>query len=216
MADVANVSASSGKPGRGIGDGAPGRWHEVPDEGLFQRLADGEAEAVGLLYDRYGGLTYSFARSVCADDRCAEDAVREAFVTLWRDPQRFDPGRGDLVGWLLVTVHREALDLLRLRGTARRRALFAAGERDGWSLPACPDGGSGGRQVSDALARLPTEQRRALVLAFYGGFTQPEIAVLTGASTRAIGSLLYGAMRRLRRMLLPLRWAAADFVGHPR
>ena len=46
MADVANVSASSGKPGRGIGDGASGRWHEVPDEGLFQRLADGEADLV--------------------------------------------------------------------------------------------------------------------------------------------------------------------------
>jgi RNA polymerase sigma-70 factor (ECF subfamily) len=221
VADVANVSASSGKPGRRTGDRASGHPTQAPDQGLVQRLVDGEAEAVGLLYDRYRRLAYSFARHICGDDRGAEDAVREAFVTFWRDPRRFDPHRNDLPGWLLLTIHREAVAVLRRQSNERRRATYAAGEREGWSAPPGRDPGSGpadarqGRRVGEAFGRLPEEQRRALALAFYGGFTQPEIAVLTGASTDAVGSLLLGAMRRLRR-LLPPRWVASDLVGQAR
>ncbi|MBO0876737.1 MAG: RNA polymerase sigma factor [Pseudonocardia sp.] len=210
MADVANVSASSGHP------------TQAADHGLVQRLADGDAHAVGPLYDRYRRLTYSFAKHICGDDRGAEDAVREAFVTLWRDPRRFDPHRDDLLGWLLVAVHREAVGMLRRQSNERRRAVYVTGEREGWSaLPgwdtgAGPAGTPGGHRVGEVFGRLPEEQRRALVLAFYGGFTQPEIAVLTGASVRAVGSSMLGAMRRLRRLLLPPRWAAADFVGQAR
>jgi RNA polymerase sigma-70 factor, ECF subfamily len=219
VSDVANVSASSGKPGRRSEDGVSDYPSAAPDHGLMQRLADGEAQAVGLLYDRYRRLTYTFARYICGDDRGAEDAVREAFLTLWRTPRRFDPHRDDLLGWLLVTVHREAVAVLRRRATERRRAICVLGEREGWSAPPGWDTGGGPadarrvRKVGEAFGRLPEEQRRVLVLAFYGGFTQPEIAVLTGASVRAVGSLLLGAVHRLRRLVLPLRWVKVDIVG---
>ncbi|MBO0876114.1 MAG: RNA polymerase sigma factor, partial [Pseudonocardia sp.] len=181
MADVANVSASSGKPDRRTG----GHPTAADDHCLLRRLADGDTRAIGLLYDRYRRLTYSFARRICGDDRGAEDAVREAFVTLWRDPRRFDPHRDDLLGWLLVTVHSEAVAVLRRQSTERRRVVYVTGEREGWkALPGWDTGGGPadpreGRGVGQAFGRLPEEQRRALVLAFYGGFTQPEIAVLT-------------------------------------
>lgn len=218
MSDVANVSASSGQPGRRSGDRVPDH-PSAPDHGLVQRLADGEAQAVGLLYDRYRRLTYSFARYICGDDRGAEDAVREAFLTLWRNPWRFDPRRDDLLGWLMVIVHREAVTVLRRRATERRRAIFVTGEREGWPAPPRWNIGGGpadarrARKVGEAFGRLPEEQRRVLALAFYGGFTQPEIAVLTGASVQAVGSLLLGAMRRLRRLVLPPRWVRVDVVG---
>ena len=157
MADVANVSASSGKPGRSAGEGASDQPTQA-DHGLVRRLADGDARAVGLLYDRYRRPTYSFARYIVGDDRGAEEAVREAFVTLWRDPARFDPRRGDVLGWLLVTVHREAVAVLRRQSNERRRAVYLTGEREGWSAPpgwGQEDGPADARQGRRAAAGTP-------------------------------------------------------------
>lgn len=211
MADVANVSASSGGPGRhGDDTGRP-----VPtDEALVRSLAAGDTRAVGSLYDRYRRLAYSLAWRLCGDGGRAEEVVREAFLALWRDPQLFDPSRGDLGRWLLTEVHRRAVEMLRAQDAEHRRAVTATYLRDDWpTRPAASRGRTASGRVAvgkfqDALARLPETQRRTFALAYYAGYTQPEIAALTGLPPATVLSRLFSATRRLRRLLLPPRWEA--------
>lgn len=213
VADVANVSASSGGPGRRDGD----MDRPVPtDEALVRRLAEGEAPAVGPLYDRYRRLAYSLALRMCADRDRAEEVVLETFIALWRDPWLFDPRRGDLGRWLVTEVHRRAVEVLRGRDAEHRQAGTARYLRDDWpSRPAASSGEteSGGMvagKIQVVLARLPETQGRTFLLAYYAGYTQPEIAALTGLSPLSVLSSLFSATRRLRRLLLPPREAAPD------
>lgn len=210
VADVANVSAS-GRPGRRAGDDAE-LLAGPPDEGLVERVADGEAEALGLLYDRYASAAFGLARRICADEERAREVVREVFVRLWRDPQRFDARRGKFSSWLLTRVQHRAVDAVRELSTGQRRELSTRYEREEWPVPAAPDperlafGVVRAGQVHDALAQLSGEQRRTLALAYLGGYTLPEIAALTRASLAEVQESLFGGMRQLRRLLVPLQW----------
>src|SRR5204862_7905809 len=106
----------------------------------------------------------------------AEDAVQEAFLALWRTAPRFVPERGRASAWILTLVHRRAVDLVRRE--ERRRA-------DALELDVEPGSGSVDEEawlrlqrerVQHALRQLPDQQREALELAYYGGFTQSELA----------------------------------------
>lgn len=191
MADVADRSAPSGGSGRGARTGAPvPPTFEPSDERLVAQVGEGSAEALGQLYDRHGQLAYSLARRICGDDTLAEDVVAEVLFDLWRDPWRYDPSRGRFSSWLLAEMHHKAVEVLR------RESAPGAPTKD--FTPAGP--------VGDALAKLPDEQRKAFELAFYGGYTQPEIAAITGAPLSVVASRMYHGMRRLRRELIPVEW----------
>jgi RNA polymerase sigma-70 factor (ECF subfamily) len=200
VADVADRSASSGKPGRGGRGGLlASRSFDPPDEQLVARVAEGESAALGTLYDRYGRLAYSQARRVCADAGPAEDAVREVFLTLWRDPQSYDPARGSFSSWLLAVVHHRAVDAVR-EGATRSAGRGA------------PESVAGG-QVGEALGQLSGEQRRTVALAFYGGYTQQEVAAITGAPVGLVGIRMYSGAQRLRRLLTSTPAGAAETSG---
>src|SRR5947209_7872387 len=99
------------------------------DAELVQRLGDADRAAFSQLYQRFGRPCYSLARRICADERLAEDVVQEVFLTLWREPTRFDPSRGDFATWLLTLTHRKAVDTARQQTTIRR-GVVAAPEAD--------------------------------------------------------------------------------------
>jgi Sigma-70 region 2 len=81
-----------------------------PSDGqLLDRIADGDAGAVAVLYDRYSRLTYTLARRVCEDQNLAEEAVYQVFLSIWRNPRRFDEARGRFTDALLALTHREAV-----------------------------------------------------------------------------------------------------------
>jgi RNA polymerase sigma-70 factor (ECF subfamily) len=193
VAEVADRSASSGSPGRGGRGGVlTPRSFDPPDEHLLALVADGDSDALGALYDRYSRLAYSQALRVCGVGGPAEDAVREVFLALWRDPQWFDPGRGRFSGWLLTVVHHRAVDAVRRDGVTRRIDL------------ATPESVAAG-QVGEALGQLSGEQRRTIGLAFYGGYTQREVAAITGVSVGTAGTRLYSGTQRLRGLLTATR-----------
>jgi RNA polymerase sigma-70 factor (ECF subfamily) len=221
VADVADVP-SSGSSGRRSSGTSIRPGGNPPDAELVERVGTGDSEAIALLYDRYARPAYSLARRICGDDGLAEDAVQEAFLALWRDPQRYDPARGGFSSWLLTLVHHKAVDAVRRESGVRRRTVPAAEEGAEWGAPAGPGadqaalGSVVAGQVRSALGRLPEEQREALALAYYGGYTQREVAAITGVPIGTVKSRMFTGVQRLRRLLLPLQADIVDLYGQSR
>lgn len=177
------------------------------DAELMQRVGDADGAALSQLYQRFVRPCYSLARRICADEGLAEDVVQEVFLTLWRDPSRFDPSRGSLAAWLLTLIHHKAVDAVRRESTIRRRITTAPEVGQHWSPMPVPGAEQtamariAAGQVRAALHRLPIEQRQTLVLAYFGGHTQREIAVLTGVPLGTVKSRIFTAVQRLRLLL---------------
>jgi len=187
---------------------------EVPDIVLVARVVEGEGAALEELYGRYGRPVYSLARRILGDDSFAQDVVQEVFLTLWRDASRFDASRGGFASWLLSMTHHKAVDAVRREEKLRRRrttvdALHSE-ESDAprvddevWSVVRR-------ERVRAAMKLLPSAQRQALVLAYFGGYTQREVAALTGAPLGTVKTRMLSGMRHLRGALGGLSDEACD------
>jgi RNA polymerase sigma-70 factor (ECF subfamily) len=206
-----------GPRARGSPGDRSGRSDEV-DEGLIVRMAQGDPVAVGALYDRYARPAFSLARRICGDEGLAEEVVQEVFVAVWRDPSRFDPGRGRFSSWLLTLTHHKAVDAARRANAMSRRAVAMTFEEDERAVPPAPgadhlaSGALVAGQVREALAKLPEEQRKALCLMYYGGYTQREVASLTGVPLGTVKSRTYNGVRLLRRLLAELAFEPSGTV----
>ena len=198
------------RPGDGAARRDPPHRDDAADTRLVQRIVAGDSTALGDLYDRFGRQSYSLARRICADDGLAEDVVQEVFLAFWRDPTRFDPDRGRFGTWLLTLVHHKSVDAVRRESTIRRRTVPAAEDGTEWNAPPGPGadedaiGSLVAGQVRDALGRLPAEQRRVLALAYYGGYTQREVATMTGVPLGTVKSRMFTGVARLRTILGPV------------
>jgi len=197
-----------------------GRGSDPADAQIIQRVVAGDQQALGELYDRWSKPAFSLARRVCADEGLAEDVVQEVFIAFWREPARFDPARGAFGSWLLTLVHHKAVDAVRRESAIRRRTVPAAEDGEEWSVAPGPGadqaalGAVVAGQVRDALGRLPNEQREAIALAYYGGYTQREVATLTGVPLGTVKSRMFTGVQRLRSVLGPLLGeVASDFGG---
>ena len=175
---------------------------------LVERVAAGEARALEELYDRYARPAYSLARRVTGDPAFAEEAVQEVFLAVWRQPGRFQAGRGGFATWLLAAVHHKAVDAVRREEAVRRRALAlqAVQAVDASDAPAnrpedAAEERMRGERVRLALRALPEAQREAMALAYYGGYTQREIAALTGTPIGTVKTRMHRAMHTLRDAL---------------
>jgi RNA polymerase sigma-70 factor (ECF subfamily) len=177
------------------------------DAELARRVGDADGAALSQLYQRFGRPCYSLARRICADERVAEDVVQEVFLTLWRDPTRFDPSRGGFATWLLTVTHHKAVDAVRKESAIRRRMVAAPEAGENWSPTPVPGADQAALarvaagQVHLALHRLPVAQRQVLALAYFGGHTQREIAVLIGVPLGTVKSRMFTAVQRLRVLL---------------
>lgn len=183
---------------------------ESYDAALVARLAGGDEEALGALYDRYGRAVYSLALRIVHDGATAEEVTQEVFVRLWRSAAGFDPAKGKVLTWLLRITHNLALNEIRRQ---KSRPVAAAGfdwEVDG-ALLADSDVGvdpaavAGMREqatlVRRALTQLPEAQRKAIELAFYGGFSQAEVAEALGEPLGTVKSRIRAGMQRLAELL---------------
>jgi RNA polymerase sigma-70 factor (ECF subfamily) len=151
----------------------------LTDAVLMREVQAGERLALGVLYDRFAQRAYRTALSVCHDRECAQDAVQDAFVSMWSSRSTYQPARGSVVGWAMTIVRHRAIYL------ARRRAAAAAREEGSSRLerqPARDDvvGELAARlereQLTQLLTALPPAQREVIQLGFFDGLTHDQIA----------------------------------------
>jgi RNA polymerase sigma-70 factor (ECF subfamily) len=168
---------------------------------LAAALASGEVGALARLYDRYGAAAYAVSVRILGDPGTAEDAVQDTFLKLWHGAARFDARRGSLRAWLLTAVRNRSIDYVRGRGAHQRREreipldAEARGEgSDPWlAVAAMVD-----RDViRQALASLPAEQRQAVELAYFGGYSHREIAEMVRVPLGTVKGRMRLALEKL-------------------
>lgn len=173
------------------------------DSDLARRVVeDGDREAFEVLYCRHCDAAYGIAWRVLHDAELAQDVVQEAFLGFWTSRERFNPDRGSLRTWLLTIVHNRSVDAVR-RSVSRPVVPL---ELEDFESPSEDTQDTALRRteaerVRHALATLPVEQRRALLLAYWGGHTQSEIATLTGVPIGTVKSRIFAGFKRLRDQL---------------
>ena len=150
----------------------------LSDTRLLERIIVGDEHALGEIYDRYSSLVFGLARRVTQSTTAAEDIAQDVFASFWEHPERFDAGRGSLRSYLGVMTHRRSVDWVRREIASRARA-----EREFRRSVATPTPGDEpvvaddtARRVRSAVDGLPTDQRQAVMLAYFGGLTYREVA----------------------------------------
>ena len=183
-----------GKAYRGLRDGQ-----------LVELVAQKDAGALEALYERYGRPAYSLARRILTDETLAQDVVQEVFLSLWRDARRFDAGRGTVATYLLSMTHHRAVDVVRREENLRRWRT----SDEGLELEPDPrarvedevEASERRTEVRAALAELPDAQREALLLAYFGGYTQREVAALVGVPLGTVKTRMAAGMRKMKEAL---------------
>lgn len=152
---------------------------ELTDAMLMLEVQAGERPALGELYDRFAQRAFRTALSVCHDCDCAQDAVQDAFVSIWSARATYQPARGPVVTWAMSIVRHRAIDL------AHRRSLAGARQERPGRLddqPAPDDVPSDlaartkTKELAELLARLPAAQQQVIRLGFFDDLTHEEIA----------------------------------------
>jgi RNA polymerase sigma-70 factor, ECF subfamily len=187
----------------------PTELRDLADEDLMQLVRRGEAEAFEVVYERHSSAAFSLAYRMCGSRAAAEDVVQEAFLSLWRSGARYDRGRGSVRTWALGIVHNRAIDSLRRSVVHdRRRASdegleerFEARERTEVEVARLAES----EEIREALLTLPPEQCHVIELAYFGGFTQTEIAAMLPAPIGTVKGRMRLGLEKLRAQLGGLR-----------
>ena len=183
---------------------------DVPEDGaaavdhageLLLRVANGDQTAFAHLYDMLSPRAFGLILRVLVDRSQSEEVLQEVFLEIWQSAARFAPNKGQGRSWVLTIAHRRAVDRVRSAQASTDRDV-RAGFRD---MDVAHDGVAEevelrieGQRVSEALATLPDPQREALTLAYFGGYSQSEIAALVGAPLGTIKTRMRDGLSRLR------------------
>ena len=183
-----------GNPYQGLRDGQ-----------LVELVARKDAGALEALYERYGRPAYSLARRILTEEMLAQDVVQEVFLSLWREAGRFDAGRGTVATYLLSMTHHRSVDVVRREESLRRWRT----SDEGLELEPDPkarvedqaEASERRAEVRAALKDLPDVQREALLLAYFGGYTQREVAALAGVPLGTVKTRMAAGMRKMKAAL---------------
>jgi RNA polymerase sigma-70 factor (ECF subfamily) len=176
---------------------------EANDAALISRVVAGDDSALAMLYDRYAGVVYSTARRILDDVGAAEEILQDIFYHFWRTASSFDPARGSLAGWLLVSARNRAIDRLRRRDRTATEGLGEGQVALPFHLESQISQNEMISKVRSVLATLAPPQREALELAYFQGMTHSEIARRTGEPLGTVKTRLRAALGELKRALNP-------------
>jgi len=176
---------------------------DTSDAALVVAIGRWREDALAEVYKRHAGAAYALARRLLNDKELGEEILQEVFLRLWNNPERFDPERGSLRAYLLAQTHGRSVDLLRSETSRRRRE-----ERDARESPSFGDDIERevidltvSEKVKEVVAALPADERKAIELAYFGGHTYRQVAVMLEAPEGTVKSRIRSGLRRLRNDL---------------
>jgi RNA polymerase sigma factor (sigma-70 family) len=190
------------------------RQPELPsDYDLLALVRQGDREAFAQVYDRYSEAAYSLAVRIVRDRDLAADVVQDAFLAVWKNARAFDPARGQASTWILTMTHNKAVDLVR-REQRRRADQLDEDRLEVPSSEASPDHlawlSSARGQIREAMERLPEHHRQVIELAYFGGYSQSELAQILAVPMGTVKSRTFAALKALRVALEESGWSKED------
>ena len=191
------------EPLRAVGSGAPDPQESPELADLLARSSRGDESAFAALYDATSARAYGLALRVVRDPAQAEEVTQEAYLDVWKHSSRFRADRGSAIGWLLTIVHRKAVDRVRSAEAAGRRdetyhhQAEVAHDQTVEAVQSSLDS----QRVRAALKELTNNQREALGLAFFGGYTHTEVAAMLDLPLGTAKTRIRDAMIRMRDAL---------------
>ncbi len=182
-------------------------YQDLGDHQLINRIASSEKDALEALYSRYSASVYSLAMYMLRQHALAEEATQEIFLNIWLKAGSFKPERGEPRSWIMSVAHHKIVDLIR----ARRRTLTVTDPADYESLDLLPakqvsteeevEGNLDRERIMEALSLLPNAQREVLLLAYFEGYSQSEMAKKLNQPLGTIKTRVRLAMQKLRTLL---------------
>jgi RNA polymerase sigma-70 factor (ECF subfamily) len=182
------------------------RAERLADEELMPLIGEKDPDAFEVFYDRHGGVAYSLAYRIVGERGAAEDVTQEAFISIWRSGARFDRARGSVRSWMLSIVRNRAIDVLR--GSAgkapkltfdddsilEQRPAEELTEEEAMRRETASE-------VRGAIGQLPGDQSKVIELAYFGGFSQSEIARMLGVPLGTVKGRMRLALEKIRGQL---------------
>jgi RNA polymerase sigma-70 factor, ECF subfamily len=177
---------------------------DASDAALVVAIGRWRQDALAEAYRRHAGAAFALARRLLGDRDLAEEILQEVFLRLWNTPERFDPERGSLRSYLLAQTHGRSVDLLRSETSRRRREEREAREtaEHGVDIEREVVDLTVADQVKEVVAELPADERRAIELAYFGGHTYRQVAVLLDQPEGTVKSRIRSGLRRMRQGLV--------------
>jgi RNA polymerase sigma-70 factor (ECF subfamily) len=178
----------------------------LADEELMPWIGRKDAEAFEVFYDRHGGAAFSLAYRILGDRNAAEDCIQEAFISIWRSGGRFDPTRGSVRSWTLSIVRNRAIDALRSKAGKAPKLTFD----DDAILESRPAEEltdeeamrqETATEVRGAISQLPGEQSKVIQLAYFGGFSQSEVARMLNVPLGTVKGRMRLGLEKIRGKL---------------
>jgi RNA polymerase sigma-70 factor (ECF subfamily) len=175
----------------------------LADEELMPLIGAKDADAFEVFYDRHGGVAYSLAYRIVGERGAAEDVTQEAFISIWRSGARFDRTRGSVRSWMLSIVRNRAIDGLRSKAGKAPKLVFD----DDSALEQRPAADlteeeamrrETAKEVRGVLGQLPGEQSKVIELAYFGGFSQSEIARMLGVPLGTVKGRMRLGLEKIR------------------
>lgn len=184
-------------------------YSSFEDSLLMQLIAKAQSEALSELYDRYSRLVYSLALQTLGDPLTAEEVTQDVFLRVWEKAATYRSDQAKVSTWLVSITRNRAIDMLRRRGIRPEGHSVAWEEQNEASSAETnsrsPEEAASlaiqGRQVRQAIARLPADQRRVLALAYFYGLSHSEIAAQIGEPLGTVKTRIRMAMQKLRSWL---------------
>lgn len=173
-------------------------------EDLIRRVAQGDEEAFGELYDAVAPTVFGLVRRVLRDQAQSEEVMQEIFLEIWQNAVRFDADRGKAVSWILVIAHRRAVDRVRAAEASRSRDLrqgIREYQESYDDVAEQVEVRMESERVLRALESLTAAQQEAIRMAYYGGYTHTEIATMLDLPVGTVKTRIRDGMIRLRDTL---------------
>ena len=181
-----------------------GEYESLGDENLLTLIAHGDKDALECFYERYGTQVFSLARYMLRDEAIAEEITQDVFLALWQKASTFNPQRGSPKGWLMSIAHHRVID--HVRSSKRAKASIERVAQDFSNLQSLYHVHTeedayrnlDRQEVMKALQTIPEAQRTVILLSYFEGYSQSEIATLLDQPLGTVKTRIRLGMQKLR------------------